>query len=84
MRFEQAAGGRGTVVRVELNYNPPGGAAGALVAKLLGSDPDGQMQTDLRRFKQVIELGEVVVSDGTLTGEGYTEQRPAQPLGVGL
>jgi uncharacterized membrane protein len=84
VRFEQATGGRGTVVRVELDYSPPGGAAGALVAKLLGEDPDGQMQIDLRRFKQVIELGEVVVSDGTLTGEGYTEQRPAQPLGVGL
>ena len=84
VRFEQAAGGRGTVIHVELDYNPPGGSAGALVAKLLGEDPEGQMQTDLRRFKQVIELGEVVVSDGTLLGEGYSEQRPAQPLGVGL
>ena len=82
--FQQATGGRGTVVRVELDYNPPGGAAGALVAKLLGEDPDGQMQADLRRFKQVMEVGEVVVSDGTLMGEGYSEQRPAQPLGVGV
>lgn len=84
VRFEPAVGGRGTVVHVQLDYNPPGGALGALFAKLFGEDPDGQMQTDLRRFKQVIELGEVVVSDGTLLGEGYTEQRPAQPLGVGL
>ena len=84
VRFEQAPGGRGTVVHVELDYNPPGGAAGALVAKLLGGDPDAQMQTDLRRFKQVMEVGEVVVSDGTLLGEGYSEQRPAQPLGVGM
>jgi uncharacterized membrane protein len=84
VRFEPAVGGRGTVVHVQLDYNPPGGALGALFAKLFGEDPDGQMQTDLRRFKQVIELGEVVVSDGTLTGEGYTEQRPAQPLGVGV
>jgi uncharacterized membrane protein len=84
VRFEQAAGGRGTVVSVKLNYNPPGGAAGALAAKLAGEDPDGQMQVDLRRFKQIIEIGEVVVSDGTLLGEGYTEQRPAQPMGVGV
>jgi uncharacterized membrane protein len=84
VRFEQATGGRGTLIRVELDYSPPGGAAGALVAKLMGEDPDGQMQVDLRRFKQIIELGEVVVSDGTLLGEGYTEQRPAQPLGVGV
>ncbi len=84
VRFEQATGGRGTLVRVELNYSPPGGAAGALVARLMGEDPDGQMQVDLRRLKQVIELGEVVVSDGTLLGEGYTEQRPARPMGVGV
>ena len=61
-----------------------GGAVGALVAKLFGEEPDGQLQTDLRRFKQVIETGEVVISDATVAGEGYTEQRPAQPLGVGL
>jgi uncharacterized membrane protein len=84
VRFEPAAGGRGTVVHVQLDYNPPAGVVGALVAKLFGEDPDAQMQIDLRRFKQVIELGEIVVSDGTLVGEGYTEQRPAQPLGVGL
>ena len=84
VRFEPAVGGRGTVIHVQLDYNPPGGAVGALFAKLFGEDPDAQMQIDLRRFKQVIELGEIVVSDGTLVGEGYTEQRPAQPLGVGV
>lgn len=84
VRFEPAVGGRGTVVHVQLDYNPPGGRLGALFAKLFGEDPGAEMQTDLRRFKQVVELGEVVVSDGTLMGEGYTEQRPAQPLGVGL
>jgi uncharacterized membrane protein len=84
VRFEPAVGGRGTVIHVKLDYSPPAGAVGALVAKLFGEDPDAQMQTDLRRFKQIVELGEIVVSDGTLTGEGYTEQRPAQPLGVGL
>jgi uncharacterized membrane protein len=84
VRFESAPGGRGTVVHVEIDYSPPGGMVGALVAKLFGEDPDGQLQTDLRRFKQVIETGEVVVSDGTLLGEGYSEQRAAQPMGVGL
>lgn len=84
VRFEPATGGRGTIVHVKLDYDPPAGAVGALVAKLFGEDPDAQMQIDLRRFKQIVELGEIVVSDGTLTGEGYTEQRPAQPLGVGV
>jgi uncharacterized membrane protein len=84
VRFERAPGGRGTVVHVEIDYSPPGGAVGALVAKLFGEEPDGQLQTDLRRFKQVIETGEVVISDATVAGEGYAEQRPAQPLGVGV
>lgn len=84
VRFEPAVGGRGTVIHVQLDYNPPGGVIGALFAKLFGEDPGGQMQIDLRRFKQIVELGEIVVSDGTLTGEGYTEQRPAKPLGVGV
>jgi uncharacterized membrane protein len=80
VRFERAPGGRGTVVHVEIDYRPPGGMVGALVAKLFGEEPDGQLQTDLRRFKQVIETGEVVLSDATVPGEGYTEQRAAQPL----
>jgi hypothetical protein len=37
------------------------------------------LDDDLRRFKQVLEVGEVVVSDATLYGTGYFEQRPARP-----
>jgi len=84
VRFEEATGGRGTIVRVELDYDPPGGILGVAVAKLFGEEPAQQIDGDLRRFKQIIETGEVVISDGTLLGEGYSEQRPAQPMGVGL
>ncbi|MCA1817963.1 MAG: SRPBCC family protein, partial [Acidobacteria bacterium] len=80
--FERAAGGRGTNLRVELEYTPPGGLVGVVVAKLFGEEPAGQLQEDLRRFKQIIELGEVVVSDATLPGTGLTEQRPARPSGM--
>jgi hypothetical protein len=38
------------------------------------------LQDDLRRFKQIIEVGEVVLSDATLPGTGMSEQRPAQPV----
>lgn len=79
VRFEQAPGGRGTIISVEIDYNPPGGVVGAVVAKLFGEEPGQQVDGDLRRFKQVIETGEVVLSEGTLSGEGLTEQRPAQP-----
>jgi uncharacterized membrane protein len=79
VRFEAAPGGRGTILRVNLQYNPPAGVVGSTVARLFGEEPNQQLDDDLRRFKQVLELGEVVVSDGTLFGTGYFAQRPAQP-----
>ena len=79
VRFEQAAGGRGTIVRVNFEYNPVGGVIGAAVAKLFGEEPSQQLDDDLRRFKQVLEVGEVVVSDATLLGTGYFDQRPGRP-----
>lgn len=79
VRFEAAPGGRGTILKVNIQYNPPGGVLGATVAKLFGEEPNQQLDDDLRRFKQVMEVGEVVVSDATVFGTGYFEQRPAQP-----
>ena len=79
VRFERAPGGRGTIIRVNIEYNPIGGVLGAAVAKLFGEEPEQQLNDDLRRFKQVMEVGEVVVSDATLYGTGYFEQRPARP-----
>lgn len=83
VRFERAPGDRGAIVRVEIDYDPPGGKLGAAVAKLFGEDPEQQVNSDLRRFKQVIETGEVVLSEGTTRGTGATEQRPAQPTASG-
>ena len=64
VRFERAPGNRGTFVRVRVEYNPPGGFFGASVAKLLGDDPETQVQRDLYRFKQVIETGQVTTTEG--------------------
>lgn len=77
--FERATGNRGTIVRVEMEYNPPGGALGALVAKLFGEEPGQQAQEALRCFKQLMETGEVVISEGTVWDNGILTQRPAQP-----
>ncbi len=77
VRFTNAPGDRGTEVHVDLRYDPPGGALGALFAKLFGEEPGGQIADDLRRLKQVLELGEVTLSDATVT-EG---PHPAQPVG---
>jgi uncharacterized membrane protein len=79
VRFEQAAGGRGTIVKVNFQYQPIAGVLGATVARLFGEEPNQQLDDDLRRFKQVLEVGEVVVSDATLLGTGYMSQRPARP-----
>jgi uncharacterized membrane protein len=78
VRFERAPGGRGTVVKVEMRYSPPAGALGAGVAKLSGEEPEKQVWEDLHRFKQLMETGEIVRSEGSLAGMG-SAQRPAQP-----
>ncbi len=68
-----------TEVRVEIEYNPPAGALGKAVAKLFGEDATQQVHGDLRRFKQVMEIGEVVRSEGSPQGFGQKAQRPARP-----
>jgi len=84
VQFKQAASNRGTEVVVELRYQPPAGGLGVTLAKLFGEEPATQMSDDLRRFKQVIETGDVVRSDGTPEGHSvrrHLKQRPAQPIG---
>ena len=86
VRFKDAPADRGTEVSVELNYDPPAGRAGAAVAKLFGEEPGQQLTDDMRRFKQVMETGEVVLSDGSLmgAGEGASAERPAQAPAMGV
>jgi uncharacterized membrane protein len=81
VRFERSVGDRGTIVRVDLEYSPPGNLAGAAVAILFNRSPQQQIDDDLRRLKQVIETGAIVRSDGSPDGTGNVQQRPAQPLG---
>ena len=65
VRFVPGPEGRGTEVRVVLDYIPPAGQLGAVVAKLFGRDPAAQVREDLRRFKQVMETGDVASAQGT-------------------
>ena len=64
VHFDEATGGRGTTVRVVLEYQPPAGRLGQLAAKLFGEEPDVQVREDLRRFKAMMEAGEVPNSRG--------------------
>lgn len=70
VRFVAAPGDRGTEVHVVLDYIPPAGRVGWLVAKLFGEEPKQQVQEDLRRFKQVMETGEVPTIEGQPAGGG--------------
>ena len=79
VHFKPAPGGRGTEVLLELQYVPPGGAIGAALAKLMGEDPANQIKEDLRRFKQLMETGEISTIEGQPHGkEGVLRQRPAR------
>ena len=59
VNFSTARGGRSTEVRVHLQYRPPAGRAGALLAGVLGRNPARMIREDLRLFKQLLEAGEV-------------------------
>jgi uncharacterized membrane protein len=61
VHFTPLPGGERTEVRVVLSYEPPAGRLGAAVAGLFGKAPHQQVNEDLRRFKQVMESGEVPV-----------------------
>jgi uncharacterized membrane protein len=62
IEFLDAAPGRGTMVRATIEYHPPLGSLGKVVAKVLQREPNVQARRDLRRFKQLMETGEVTTS----------------------
>ncbi len=70
VEFLDAPGGRGTIVHVSMEYNPPAGSLGAAFAKLFGKEPGHQINADLRRFKQIMEAGEVATVEGQPSGRG--------------
>lgn len=79
VRFVPAPNGKGTEIHVQIRYNPPAGKLGAAVAKIFGKDPGQQMASDLRRFKQIMETGEIARSDASVRGGGAA-QPPRRPV----
>jgi uncharacterized membrane protein len=75
VRFQPAPAGQGAVVRVEMQFTPPGGPAGAAFAKLFGGAFDQMVLEDLRRFKQLMETGEIPRAEAQLWG---SREGPAQ------
>lgn len=76
VEFEDAAPGRGTMVRATIAYDAPGGVIGQWIAKLFQREPNVQMRRDLRRLKQFLETGEITssASPSGRKSESPTEQ----------
>lgn len=66
--FEAAPGGRGTIVRVQLDYDQPGRTVTDPLSQLLGKHPRQIIYKSLRRLKQLIELGEILTTEGQPSG----------------
>lgn len=76
VEFIPAAPGRGTMVRLTMHYDPPGGTIGKGIAKLLQREPNIQARRDLKRFKQLMETGEVATN---ASPSGRKSENPAEP-----
>jgi uncharacterized membrane protein len=59
VEFKPAPGNKETEVKVVLNYAPPAGKLGAVIAKMFGEEPSQQIEEDLNRFKQLMESGQI-------------------------
>jgi uncharacterized membrane protein len=67
------AGPRGTVVTATIAYDPPAGTIGKIIAKLFQREPAIQARRDLRRFKQLMETGEIATA--ARTRKQYDEEK---------
>jgi uncharacterized membrane protein len=76
VNFSDAPGGRGTIVRVTLDYEPPAGRIGALLSHFLSEEPDRQIREDLRKFKQLMETGEITTSARRVEDSAYVGSTP--------
>jgi uncharacterized membrane protein len=68
--FRDAPADRGTVVTAEIAYQPPGGDLGRLVAKLFQAEPNIQARHELKRFKQLMEAGEIATGANHISNDG--------------
>jgi uncharacterized membrane protein len=65
IEFKDGPPGRGTEVTATIVYEPPGGDLGKLIAKLFQKEPKIQARRELRRFKQLMETGEISTAKGS-------------------
>jgi uncharacterized membrane protein len=78
VHFRPAPGDRGTEIRVSLEYEPPAGKVGVAIARLFGEEPAIQVREDLRRYKALMEAGELPVSENPGQGRRAREEFDAR------
>ncbi len=78
--FDNSSNGRGTVVRVSMDYQVPGHLLGQAVGKMLSGTTQQQVREDLKRFKELIETGEVATTDGQAHGTRSLLGRIRNPI----
>jgi uncharacterized membrane protein len=84
VRFEHATAGRGTKVTVSLQYEPPAGQVGVVLAKLLGTDPEQEVDMELHRLKNIIETGEIPTCIGQPSGRADDQVKHAKKSAMRL
>ncbi len=73
IRFTRLPHNRGTLVTVSMEHRPPLGKLGATVASILGHGLDNKLEESLRRFKSLMEAGEIPSVAGQPAGAGRQE-----------
>jgi uncharacterized membrane protein len=68
--FKDAPADRGTIVTADIAYEPPAGDVGRLVAKLFAAEPNIQARHELKRFKMLMEAGEIATGANHKSDDG--------------
>jgi uncharacterized membrane protein len=82
VEFRPAPGGRGTEVRANISYEPPGGALGVKIARIFRDVPGVTIENQLNVFKQIMETGEEVHSDASIHRGPHPARPSSRPIGV--
>jgi uncharacterized membrane protein len=80
VEFKRAPGNRGTELHVRLEFHRPGGRVGELMAMMFFEHPEQQIREDLRRFKALVETGELPTTEGQPNGRRSLKIRAMQPF----
>jgi len=69
VRFKPTGKDDESMVHVRLQYEPPAGKFGAAIAWMFGNEPSQSIREDLRRFKALMETGEIPTTAGQPRGK---------------